>query len=149
MAERKIGVGVFERMYKEAIDDIDYDKIAEGLQEFARNGHRQLSGRHYENQTYTLRDNTYGRYSEEDKAIYVGTDSANIVDPQGREYDKFVLYGNQHWNGDDFLSETINHKNDVMTKLFQEGLDKSIEKQNRKQNIFGKMFGFMRGLFGR
>ncbi len=163
MAYRSVAGGVFESMYNDVIDNIDYEAIANEMQEFARDGHRSLNGVHYQNQTGTLRAGTYGKYDKKKHRVYVGTDSKSILNTQGNPYDKYVLYGHGTWAGDDFIGETVNRRKGIAKKLFQRELDKSVNVQNSKSSgglglltgvmaVFGgsaKVIRYLRRLFGR
>jgi len=105
------------------------DEIKGLLQEYARSGHRQLSGRHYQNETGRLSQSTraegdFGRDLQKEIELYVDTTQAN--------YAKYVIRGNgRGWQGDPFIDETIEVLKPKITELIHTFFNNAIMQWNR------------------
>ena len=104
------------------------DKIKKLLTDYARDGHRELGGRHYQNQTYRLRsstrtEGTFGDKFERELKLYVDLTQA--------PYGVFVINGNgKGWEGDPFIDETAKVKQPEVTKLIVEYVNNAIVQFN-------------------
>lgn len=104
-------------------------EIRKLLREYARSGHRQLSGRHYQNETGRLSQSTrsdgdFGNSLNKEIRLYVDTTQAN--------YAKYVINGNgKGWQGDPFIDETIEVLKPKITELIHNFFNQEILRWNR------------------
>lgn len=104
-------------------------KIKKILQNYARDGHRELGGRHYSNQTYRLRSSTratgdFGKDFEREIKLSVDLTQA--------PYGVFVIRGNgRGWEGDPFIDEAAQVKQPEITKIIVDYVNEAITKFNQ------------------
>lgn len=101
------------------------------LTDYARDGHRELSGRHYQNQTGRLRkstkaEGTFGADLKKEITLYVDLTQA--------DYGKYVINPNPKtsWDGDPFIDETMKVMKPVITKKVIDFFNKAILEFNRR-----------------
>ena len=141
--KKATGKGIASEAFNEMVDNIDYDALASVLQEYARDGHRELGGRHYVDNaprnTHDLKNNTYAKVTKKND-IQVGYDGRKVIH-RGYRYGEFIRHGRDgnSWGGDDFITETINGSSDMIISEMQSAMDDAVEKTNGK---FGLLASF-------
>ena len=147
--KKKDGTGIATQAYNEMVDNVDYDRIAEILQEYARNGHRSSSGRHYEHKSHRLEKNTYAKVYK-NNGIGVGYNDNAVANPKdGYRYGGFVRFGKRGtWTGDDFIGETVENLENTISQEYQRAVDGAIEKQNSNSLSIVKAVSVVAGMFG-
>ena len=105
------------------------EEIKKLLQEYARDGHRQLGGRHYENQTGRLRkstkaEGTFGHDLKKSIDLYVDLSQA--------PYGEYVIEGHGTWKGDPFIDETIKVLEPKITEIIINFFNEATMEFNRR-----------------
>lgn len=90
-------------------------KIKKILEEYARDGHRELSGRHYQKQTGRLAKSTRAKGG-------LATQITLYVDETQADYARYVVNPrkNSSWKGDPFIDETMDAKREEITNIIRE-----------------------------
>lgn len=135
-----VGRSYFNEFYEiMAVMRVPYEQeIKKLLQDYARDGHRQSKGRHYQNRTGQLRDATRaeGTFGHElNQAIRL------YVDQSQAEYAGWIIKGHRKgkhgmviWNGghgDPFINEAIEALKPEIDRLVIDLYNKAIAEWNR------------------
>ena len=100
-------------------------QIKKLLLDFARTGHEDLTGRHYENQTGQLE-----RATKVDGSFNIGDEIRLYVDRTQVDYAQYVIHPNGKWTGDPFIDESIEHNLPAINQIIKDLYNTAVEKFN-------------------